>query len=285
MMRLLLSSSLILLFSWQNSYAQTSKEEPLPLDTAGQFILDPETKVPLTINLDAEEEEEEDEVKAKEKKRKKKVFYDIKTKKGYAQSGYGQSVVMELFYYLKEYEEPNEYIRDVYWYDTKDRKIKTTRIEKENARILHGPYKKMYNDQVLEEGYFYVGVKHGRWMYHDKKDILQDKEKYYKGWPKNSEITYFDEEKRENLKEVIPIEFGEKEGNYFLFHENGQLAVKGEYRYGKKVGVWTEYYKYRRRRKREIQYPQDPFDDDFRPYILKEWNDKGQLIYDRRKNK
>jgi len=30
---------------------------------------------------------------------------------------------------------------------------------------------------------------------------------------------------RKKLKEIIPIEYGERDGYYYLFHENGQVAV------------------------------------------------------------
>jgi antitoxin component YwqK of YwqJK toxin-antitoxin module len=272
----------------QTALAQTSQEEePLPLDTAGQFILDPTTKVPLTINMDAEEEEEEEEEsKKKEKKRKRNVFYDIKTKKGFTKSGYGQDVIIETFYYLKEYEQPDPYVRDVFWYDTKRKQIRSTRnIKQDKAEILHGPYKKMTAEgEVLEEGIFYKGTKHGRWTRYNKDFILLDKEKYSKGWPRDSKIEYYDREERTKLKEVIPIEYGQREGYYYFFHESGEVAVEGEYQQGQKVGLWTEYYDFSRARlpKKQIKYPDDPFDETL-PYTFKEWDPQGQVTYDHSK--
>jgi antitoxin component YwqK of YwqJK toxin-antitoxin module len=286
MTRLLSFFSFLVIFTASGyCYAQTSAEEPVPLDTVGQFILDPATQVPLTINLDAEEEEEEKEGKKKEKKRKKNVFYDIKTKKGYAESGYGQDVIIELFHYLKEYEAPNPYVRDIYWYDTNRKQIRTTRnIQKDKAEILHGPYQKITEDgEVLEEGIFYKGTKHGRWTRYNKEYILQDKEKYSKGWPRDSEITYYDEDKQVNLKEVIPIEYGLREGYYFYFHPSGQVAVEGEYRQGQKVGLWTEYYDYKTLLpKKQIKYPDDPFAE-VSPYTSKEWAPDGKVVYEYKK--
>ncbi|MEK6477683.1 hypothetical protein WJR50_09115 [Catalinimonas sp. 4WD22] len=278
----LLSFLSIMIFVHEG-YAQTSVEEPAPLDTAGQFILDPATKVPLTINLDAEEEEEqEEENEKKEKKRKRNVYYDVKTKKGYAEAGYGQDVIIELFHYLREYEEPDPYVRDIYWYDTKRNQIRTTRnIQKDKAQILHGPYQKMTEEgEVLEEGIFYKGTKHGRWTRYDKEFILLDKEKYSKGWPRDSEITYYDKDEMQKLKEVIPIEYGVKEGYYYYFHESGQIAVEGEYQQDHKVGLWTEYYDYKNRLpKKQIKYPDDPFDETS-PYTTKEWTPQGQVVYE-----
>ncbi len=271
-----------------HSYAQTADadQEPAPLDTAGQFILDPTTKIPLTINLDAEEEEEEEKDKKKEKKRKKNVFYDIKTKKGYAETGYGQDVVIELFHYLKEYEAPDPYVRDIYWYDTNRKQIRSTRnIQQDKAEILHGPYQKITEDgEVLEEGLFYKGTKHGRWVRYNKSYILQDKEKYSKGWPRDSEITYYDEGKWTSLKEVIPIEYGLREGYYFYFHEGGQVAVEGEFQQDHKVGLWTEYYDYKTLLpKKQIKYPDDTFDET-PGYTTKEWAPDGKVVYEFKKN-
>jgi antitoxin component YwqK of YwqJK toxin-antitoxin module len=152
--------------------------------------------------------------------------------------------------------------------------------------LLHGPYSVRRDDVILEEGIFYIGTKHGRWTYKTAKDILRDKEKYYKGWPKESLVSYYDPDTRTKIKEIIPVEFGQEEGLYYYFFDNGSVAVTGEYQYGEKVGKWISFYKNRRgRRKREIQFRKDPHNDKFRPYITKEWNSAGKIIYDRGRDK
>ena len=191
--------------------------------------------------------------------------------------------MIEFFHYLKEYEDPDQYVRDIYWYNFRKRKIiKSRKIDKPNAAILHGPYKKLLGDKVLEEGIFYKGTKHGRWSRWNKYDILQSKEKYYKGWPKESKVAYYNRDKKQ-IKEIIPMHFGEKEGNYYAFYESGNIAVIGEYHFDAKVGTWREYYDRRNRRKREIRYSKDPFDSEFRPFIIREWDERGRLIYDKSK--
>ncbi len=268
--------------------AQTVVKDTVAADTADArngFIIDPATKIPLTINLNEEEEEEEDTLKIEEKKPKRNVFFDLKTKKGFTKSGYAGQTIIEQFRYLKSYEDPDPYVRDVYWYDTKRKQIRTTHnIDKKKALILHGPYKKITADgEVLEKGMFYKGTKQGRWTKYNKNFILMDKEKYTKGWPRESEVAYYNPDKRDKLKEVIPIEYGEKEGYYFYFHQSGRVAVEGEYQLGKKVGLWTEYYDYDRRPKKQIKYPDDPFDKKARPYVTKEWSPEGQVVYDYKK--
>ena len=263
-------------FSLFSFIAITSySQEVDPESTDEMFTID----TPITIDLD--EEEEEEYVEPKKKKPKKNVFYGLKTKKRYTQKGSGDNKTYELFYILKEYEEPDPYVRDVYWIDYRRGKIRSEgEVDKEYGAILHGPYKKMQGDQVLEQGIFYKGMKHGRWVKYDKDDILIDKEKYYKGWPKESLVSYYDRE-RQKMKEIIPIEYGEKEGNYYYFHKNGKVAVKGEFKWDNRVGDWIEYYS-NGRRKKIIRYSKEPFDESHTPYIWKEWNKRGQLVYEKR---
>lgn len=252
---------------------------PVKADTVEVEELDLTGESTATINLEVEKDEEEEETVEAKKKRKKNVFYGLKTRKGFTRKGFGDREVITLFNYLKDYQDPNPYIRDVYWYDTESGQIKiSSNINKNTARILHGPYKRLLGDQVIEEGIFYVGTKHGRWTEHNSNDILMNKQKFIKGWPKESQITYYDP-KGNHVKEVIPIEHGEEEGIYYYFHDNGQVAVMGEYQYGEKVGVWREFYKNRARRKKEIQYKKDPFERNFLPYVLREWDESGKLVY------
>ncbi len=81
---------------------------------------------PLTLDL-----EDQDELNAalpkKEKKKKKnpKIYYGIKTKRGFTRTGFGDNTVVELFHYLKKYEGPEPYMRNFYWYDFKKKKLLT----------------------------------------------------------------------------------------------------------------------------------------------------------------
>jgi len=232
---------------------------------------------PLTIDL---EEREEEEVVASKQKIKKNEYFGYRTKKNYTRIGFGEDVVFELFSFLKEYEGPPPYARDFYWYDYKKRKIvNSLKVDSNNAAVLHGPYQKIKGDQVLEEGFFYKGMKHKRWVRINQYDILQDKKYYWKGWPQESRMQYYDFE-RKKLREVVPVHFGERDGEYWAFHVDGSVAVRGAYRFDYKVGVWREYYP-GNKVKREVQYPEDPFDFEYEVVILKEWDRNGQVIYDR----
>jgi hypothetical protein len=199
-----------------------AQDDPVEPDEI-EFII--ERSQPITIDLEEEEEEEED-ARQKKKKPKKNVFYGIKTKKGFTKTGYGDNTTVEIFHYLKEWIEPDPYVPDIYWFDFRRKRIRNTgTIDKKYGRILHGPYTKIIGGQLIEQGIYYIGTKHGRWIRLDKNDILVEKMKYFKGWPKESLVKFYDDD-RQKLKEVIPVVYGEVEGDYYFFHENGEVAVR-----------------------------------------------------------
>ncbi|WP_236675987.1 toxin-antitoxin system YwqK family antitoxin [Chryseolinea lacunae] len=250
--------------SWAQQQPEEQPEQRFTIDT------------PASLDFTKEEEPVNT---GKKKKPKKKVFYGVKTKKGFTRKGVDDKVTYELFFYLKKPEKPQTFVRDIYWYDYTRREIRrTTTFDPEKGVLLHGPYEKRQGDVVLEKGIFYKGTKHGRWMKYHRDSVLYDKEKFYRGWPRESTVTYYDPHERKHMKEMTPIEFGEKEGYYYFFHENGQLAVQGEYQWDEKVGDWTEYYA-NGKRKKIVAYPKEPFDEKMQPYVKAEWNDKGKEIY------
>jgi antitoxin component YwqK of YwqJK toxin-antitoxin module len=247
----------------------------------GQFTF--ETEKPYKL-LDLDEKTSEPVVTTK-KKPKRKTFYGIKTRKSYTRKGFGDKTTIELFYVLKKPDKPTQFVRDIYWYDYTRREVRRTgNFDPKKGVLLHGPYKKLQGNVVLEEGIFYKGAKHGRWMKYDRYDILDDKEKYYKGWPKESLITYYDPIEHTKVKEMIPVEIDEREGFYFLFHENGTIAVTGEYKWDQRVGDWVENYP-NGKRKKIIAYPAEPFDKTAKPFVRKEWDEKGREIYSSAKGK
>lgn len=216
----------------------------------------------------------------KKKKIKKNVFYGIKTKRAYTRNGSGNRVTIELFFVLKKPIDPDKNAQEVYWYDLRTQKISTKPLNEKSkpyALILHGPYKRTLNGQILEEGQFYVGTKHGRWETLDKSNTLVDKVKYYKGWPKDSKFDYWDPETKKELKEVIPIVNGFEHGRYLKFYKSGEIEIDGKFVDGVKSGVWTEYYDSKGQKK--IEYEFHP--DSANPEILKKWSSKGKETYNK----
>ena len=246
------------------------------------FKVDYET--PLTLDLDEEQPDDLQPVKQKKKKVKKKVFFGIKTKKAFVRTGFGKDIVHETFYVLKENELPPPYARDFYWFDIQKKKIvNSLKLDQKLGKVLHGPYKKTLGDQLLEEGWYYKGMKHRRWVRYNRSDILQGKSYWWKGWPQQSLLAFYDFD-RTQMREVIPVHFGERDGEYWAFHRDGAVAVRGQYKFDHKVDVWREYYD-NKRIKREVRYPKNPFDFETKPYIVREWNKKGKLIYDYEKTR
>lgn len=228
-----------------------------------------------------DEEKEKDEKKEKKKKARKNIWFGIKTQRGFTKREMRGQLYYEYFNYTDADRNPDPYIRDIYWFDTKERAIKTTGYSKEYGYLLHGPYERVVNDEIVESGMFYYGTKHKTWMLFDDKNVLQDKNHYTEGWPRESRVSYYNQASK-SIEEIIPIQYSLEEGNYFYFHEDQQIAVTGEYKYGEKVGLWTEYWdtnKGKTIRKREIQYQENPYTKNFRPYIRAEWDKDGNLTY------
>jgi len=220
----------------------------------------------------------------KKKKLKRNTFYGIKSKKAYTVTGEGAKEVLELFYVLKKWRDPNPYVQETYWLDITNLKLMITpgsKVEKEKALILHGPYRKLTGGKIIEEGVFYVGTKHARWEKYNTEGILLDKVRWYRGWPKEGEVTYYDVEKQK-VREMTPFLDGKKEGTYFFFYESGKIKVKGAYKNNVKFGIWTEYYDdEKNRKKKETQYTKDEYVEDFEAYPLREWDAKGKIIFDK----
>jgi antitoxin component YwqK of YwqJK toxin-antitoxin module len=216
----------------------------------------------------------------KEAKPKKNVFYGKKTRKSFIKNGN----ITEVFHYLKLNEQPNKYIEEIYSFNPKRKKIYITnyqRLDMDDHKILHGPYKKLSDNKVIEEGFFYVGVKHGRWEKYgndalDRDFVLIEKVKYYRGFLKESKITYFDDLKKK-LKEVIPIKDGKEDGTYYLYHPNGNLAIKGTYQNGWKVGLWVEYYP-NGKKKKETIYAKNWYNVSKETPQIREYDENGRLI-------
>ena len=236
--------------------------------------------------------------KKKKKKEKKAFFYGKKSRKGFTKKGLEAKQVVELFYVLKKYSEPSDYVDEIYVWDLTKREVVKVRKEElkkiPKYKILHGPYTKYVGSRMTETGIFYIGTKHGRWekykwekkWWEPKPDkyskvetlqpILIGKTKYYKGFQKEAKITYYDGEQKK-VKEVIPYEYGEKSGDYYYFLENGQILIRGHYGDGKKIGLWIEYFEDKFKRHRETQYPKDQWTAG-EPIIMREWDNKGTLI-------
>lgn len=196
--------------------------------------------------------------------------------------GSGDKATVEIFHVLKSYQPISAYVlpANIRWYDVKKKKLSSSLIKNEaEAKPLHGSYKKYSGENLIEEGYYFLGSKDGRWVKYDSKFNLVDKSLWEKGFPAESRITYYDST-HSHIKEVVPVMFGQVEGDFLQFYKEGQLMASGKYQNGEKIGRWVEYYQFKRLRKKETQYRKTSWDEGFEPFILREWDDKGKLLYD-----
>ncbi|HLT07275.1 MAG TPA: hypothetical protein VK014_07090 [Cyclobacteriaceae bacterium] len=227
------------------------------------------------------EEEEKAKKKERKKKKNKNIYFGEKTRRSVIKQSFRGQTHSEYFHFTQRNQQVDPYIRDIYWYDTKEKVIRNRNFDPSRGYLLHGPYEKRLDETVVESGMYYFGTKHGRWMTYDGNNILLDKSHYSEGWPKASRVTYYNRAAQQ-IEKIIPIEYDLEEGNFYHFFEDGRVAVIGEYKFGEKVGLWTEYWSNtgdKTIRKREIQYQEKPFTKNFRPYIRAEWDKEGNLIY------
>lgn len=209
-----------------------------------------------------------------------KDYEGIKVQKQLIRQGSGNSLTFFEFYTLKEFTQPNPYNRHLYWFDHKaNRIVEGIGRDRETNDLMHGPYKKYLGDLVVEEGWYYLGTKDGRWESYDKNYNLLNKEYYERGFYQDSEISYYDE-KQAKIKEIKPKLYGKVTGEYFFFNESGTLAEQGFMDDSVKVNKWIEYYPTGNRRKKETQYGKDCYDTSFESYILYEYDEKGKITFE-----
>jgi len=219
-------------------------------------------------------------VEAVDVKVKKNVFFGERVKPSWTRSIERNKIVIEEFFTFKEPIRVNRYVQTIYIHDKEREKVRGVKpSSKPMEFVLHGPYQKFREDVLVEEGVFMYGAKHQRWVLMDNSQKLLNKEHFHKGWYRDSDISYYDVVEKTKVKEVIPIQYGKREGGYYYFFPNGKIAAKGRYHFDQRVGIWEEYYNTARTTlKREIRYPKDAFDKS-QPYIRKEWDNRGNQIY------
>ncbi|MBB6461481.1 toxin-antitoxin system YwqK family antitoxin [Flammeovirga kamogawensis] len=254
-------------------------------------------KKPMVVEMDSLEDDdptielnpgapEEQAIIKKKKKKKKNVFWGIKTKRQYTRSLSKGRVVFELFYSLPEYEKPDPYSPLKYYFNLEEKKIERQGTSNPKYGLpLHGTYVKIVDKDTVTTGQFYKGTLTGRWVWYGKNKDIKDKKFYYMGFPKDAEITYYDS-KQTKVKEVIPYQLGELSGIYQSFYENGRKKMVGSYKYGYKIGDWTEYYdavdkrgKQRKHRITKYRNKNNVYRKDYSgPKIKYEWDEKGKVL-------
>jgi antitoxin component YwqK of YwqJK toxin-antitoxin module len=214
----------------------------------------------------------------------KNTFYGIKATRMFIRHASG---VIEKFYVLREYGNPPAHTDGVYYYDREDQKLylinpleRALRLDKDKHWLVHGPYIKTKGENILEMGNFYAGVKHGRWERFDKNFVLIEKMHYNRGLARDTEVVYHDE-KKNKVKEIVPLQYGLRHGTYIAYHPSGRLRERGQYQFGAKIGRWREFYDQDATpRQRETIYPKDFYDDKTQAYVAREWDNRGKVVTD-----
>ena len=232
-------------------------------------------------------------LKKKAKKAKKLLIKDgfdgrkyenLKVQKKILKKGSGSRLIYQEFYVLKSPEKTNPYQRSLFWLNLKTKKI-VEAIARDNATnvLLHGPYKEYRGENLFLEGSYYLGSKHGRWLYYDKDFNLTNKEYYNRGFFADAQISYFGSDSLK-IKEVFPVVYGDTTGAYWRYFEDATLAEEGKYDQGKKIGKWVEYHQGGNRRKKETQHPADMYDTT-PAFVVREYDLNGKLIFENEKTK
>ena len=254
----------------------------------GKPSLSTARKVVLTKEQEKAAKDAEKDAQRKSKKKKKNVFLGEKMKRAFTKTGpKGRNQIIEIFYFLKYPKILNAYAPAHYYYDTKKHRVlKLAAVEEDaaNLKILHGPYKKMQNNKVLETGYYALGTRHLRWERFDKNGVLLAKIHYEMGFPRDANVSYYGED-RSLINEVVPYVNSKLEGDYAKFLVNGQPDWRGQFENGKRVGTWTKYWGFRARRRYEYQYGETGYDPEVtEPELIRQYNRDAKLVYDKEKN-
>lgn len=219
---------------------------------------------------------------AKKKLQPRDEYAGIKTEGKIGSYGSGIRITAEEVNVVKYVEDEalSPYLQEIYIFDPAQSRVSTIPLkEAKNAQICHGPYKKFINQKLVEEGFFYMGVKDGRWENYGPENELENKAYYQRGFLKDSYFYYHDAAKKK-IKEVIPRSFGKIRGTYQAFYANGNLKEAGKLDDSVKVGIWREYHDLGSggRLKKEWKYGADKFDT-AEPILIQERDQQSKIIY------
>jgi hypothetical protein len=220
--------------------------------------------------------------KIKKKLVAKDEYVNIKTDRRLGQYGSGNRSTVEEINVVKfvEDESLSTYAQEIWWFDPNQSRIVNSSIkDNKTAQICHGPFKKIVNNVIIEQGFFFMGTKDGRWETFGPENELESKVYYNRGFLAGSSITYHDDAKKK-IKQVIPNFYGKTRGNFLTFYPSGNLKEDGKLDDSIRIGRWREYYEYGTggRLKKEWRYGKDKFDTS-EPILMVERDAQGKIIY------
>jgi len=220
--------------------------------------------------------------KIKKKFVAKDEYVNIKTERRLGQYGSGNRRTLEEINVVKfvEDESLSTYAQEIWWFDPNQSRIVNSSIkDNKTAQICHGPFKRIVNDVVVEQGFFYMGTKDGRWETFGPENELESKIYYEHGFLAGSYIAYYDNAKKK-IKQVVPNFYGKIRGTFLSFYPSGNLKEDGKLDDSVRIGRWREYHEFGTggRLKKEWRYGKDKFDVS-EPTIMVERDSQGKIIY------
>ncbi|NQW77544.1 MAG: hypothetical protein HQ448_12110 [Cytophagales bacterium] len=220
--------------------------------------------------------------KIKKKLVAKDEYVNIKTDRRLGQYGSGNRSTVEEINVVKfvEDESLSTYAQEIWWFDPNQSRIVNSSIkDNKTAQICHGPFKKIVNNVIIEQGFFFMGTKDGRWETFGPENELENKVYYVRGFLAGSNITYHDDAKKK-IKQVVPNFYGKTRGNYLSFYLSGNLKEDGKLDDSVRIGRWREFYEFGAggRLKKEWRYGKDKFDSS-EPILMVERDSQGKIIY------
>ena len=168
--------------------------------------------------------------KIKKKLVAKDEYVNIKTDRRLGQYGSGNRSTVEEINVVKfvEDESLSTYAQEIWWFDPNQSRIVNSSIkDNKTAQICHGPFRKVVNNVIIEQGFFFMGTKDGRWETFGPENELESKVYYVRGFLAGSDITYHDAAKKK-IKQVVPNFYGKTRGNYLSFYPSGNLKEDGK---------------------------------------------------------
>jgi len=262
-----------------DSLTTTSRRGAPKLSTAGR-------KAVLSKEEERAAKEQEHAAQRKNTKTKKNVFLGERVKKAFVRTGQGKTAVIEVFYYLKTFKQPSELAPAVYYYNPRKHKIfkASGALDPAADKVLHGTYKKLQNNKVLETGYYANGTRHLRWERFDTKGGLTAKTHYEMGFPRDANISYYDAGQT-MIREVVPYVNGKLDGDYVKYTPEGKREWTGHFENGHRVGEWTNYWDYKNYRHYVFQYADSGYEPEpEEPELVREYSHGGSVIFDKDKN-
>lgn len=212
----------------------------------------------------------------------KDEYAQIKTERRLGSYGSGTRTTLEEINVVKYVEDEaiSPYVSEIWWFDPAQSRIVTGSLkDNSSAQICHGPFRRIINQNIQEQGFFYMGAKDGRWETYGPDGELINKQYFRRGFPVESKISFYDSEQKK-IQEITPVVFGKIRGQYRAFYPSGNVKEEGMLDDSVRVGRWREYYEFGNggRLKKEWRYGKDKFDTQ-EPELIQERDPQGKIIF------